>query len=764
MDGEPLDGAPLSDSGSDCDDELATQLRLAEVAAAIGIKPQNMKRGGSVSESKLQAFALGGLGKKSRVQVAREAAAAKQRQAEADAAAVYEEFAASFEVGSGPANPPGQQQAFVVGETEGGDDGKGNAARAVATLGQRYVPPSQPKRAAKPRSKSSRKAAAAAAFGGADSDDDAEDADLALQRKKRGPNAGAAFLEELKRKQGPAAAPSASSAGGGGAWQSTSFSSAGSVAARGSLTQGGASGWDRPPTAQAAAAAQNDGPTTNLFVQNLPHTVSELELAQRFSYFGALASVKLWLPRGEELAQQQRSGQPAPLSGFVNFMQRADAEQALDAMHGKAIAGHSGGPAAAISWGQAVAIPLGSVAQYACTGPRANAAERGMNLGSQQQQQARGSASTLQRDEAHGLEAGAKLVLVRSPTDHAQLALIDTTAKFAAGASGRAFERELKKRERGENGGARDRRFAFLFETASPEHCFYMWRAFSLATGATLEAWPAGDFQMAERGPMWRPPRCPIALDPPSFADESGSTFSEGACEPPERFEGPVDDDGRPRIMRGRLSPTQRAALVNKLRGLTVERASIADGLLFALDHSEAAEDVVQVLVDSLTRPHTESRVEAKLARLYLVSDILHNSSAAVPKASHFRTSLHDQLAAVMQSLAEALRSIPGRITAQEMRERVLAVLSCWAQWLLFPAADVANLRQIFIGQRAAAEHGAAQGQPSAKRAKVDDPGEIDLEEEDLDGVELNTSGGYEEQDLDGVALDDDDIDGVPID
>jgi len=44
----------------------------------------------------------------------------------------------------------------------------------------------------------------------------------------------------------------------------------------------------------------------------------------------------------------------------------------------------------------------------------------------------------------------------------------------------------------------------------------------------------------------------------------------------------------------------------------------------FALDYAEYASDIVEVLVESLTLPETP--ISMKIARLYLVSDILHNS------------------------------------------------------------------------------------------------------------------------------------------
>jgi U2-associated protein SR140 len=56
--------------------------------------------------------------------------------------------------------------------------------------------------------------------------------------------------------------------------------------------------------------------------------------------------------------------------------------------------------------------------------------------------------------------------------------------------------------------------------------------------------------------------------------------------------------------------------------------------MLFALDNADAAADVVEVLEESLTLPETPPAT--KLARLFLVNDILHNSTAPVRNASRW--------------------------------------------------------------------------------------------------------------------------------
>jgi hypothetical protein len=58
----------------------------------------------------------------------------------------------------------------------------------------------------------------------------------------------------------------------------------------------------------------------------------------------------------------------------------------------------------------------------------------------------------------------------------------------------------------------------------------------------------------------------------------------------------------------------------------------LLQAMVFALENADAAADVVEVLEEALTLPETAPAT--KLARLFLVNDILHNSTAPVRNAS----------------------------------------------------------------------------------------------------------------------------------
>ena len=71
------------------------------------------------------------------------------------------------------------------------------------------------------------------------------------------------------------------------------------------------------------------------------------------------------------------------------------------------------------------------------------------------------------------------------------------------------------------------------------------------------------------------------------------------------------------------LKPDDREEFEGLLQALTLERSDIEEGMMFALEHAESAKEVANILTDALTVSDTP--VTMKVARLFLMSDILHN-------------------------------------------------------------------------------------------------------------------------------------------
>eukprot|EP00953_Heterococcus_sp_UTEX-ZZ885_P039432 20213-Heterococcus_DN1.PRE.1 len=143
----------------------------------------------------------------------------------------------------------------------------------------------------------------------------------------------------------------------------------------------------------------------------------------------------------------------------------------------------------------------------------------------------------------------------------------------------------------------------------------------------------------------------------------------------------------------GRLSEADAAEFTALLSQLTVPRRHlIREAMGFALDKSDASSHIVELLTASLiadssfaTAAATASAIDQSaepdkqqqlppppvmVARLYLVSDILHNSSAPVRNSSSYRTLLQSALPRIFEALGAALRGVSGRMTARQLQDR----------------------------------------------------------------------------------------------
>jgi hypothetical protein len=90
-----------------------------------------------------------------------------------------------------------------------------------------------------------------------------------------------------------------------------------------------------------------EGYSTNLYVTGLPPTMDEKELAREFSPYGPIASVKILWPRSEEERLRGKN------CGFVSFMERRHAEDALKYMDGCVWDGYD----IRLCWGKTVRLP-----------------------------------------------------------------------------------------------------------------------------------------------------------------------------------------------------------------------------------------------------------------------------------------------------------------------------------------------------------------------------------------------------------------------
>lgn len=224
----------------------------------------------------------------------------------------------------------------------------------------------------------------------------------------------------------------------------------------------------------------------------------------------------------------------------------------------------------------------------------------------------------------------------------------------------------------------------------------------SLFFGDSLQLWRQSPFQFIVDGTWWVPPPLPI-MDPNNQSERTLSTLSQHLDRNSMRRE--LERGGsrrRGRILLGArpLSEFVRLTLMNTLRHLNSKRQTIREAMAFCIDNSFKCTEVVEIISESLTISHTSA--EKKLARLYLLSDILHNSKVMVKNASAYRTEIKKRLRGIFISIKECYdlqesSTDSGSKLKSDFRNRVKSVLYVWDRWNLFPANFVDSLRLIFL-------------------------------------------------------------------
>ncbi|KAG2463790.1 SR140 protein, partial [Polypterus senegalus] len=118
--------------------------------------------------------------------------------------------------------------------------------------------------------------------------------------------------------------------------------------------------------------------------------------------------------------------------------------------------------------------------------------------------------------------------------------------------------------------------------------------------------------------------------------------------------------------------PTERHRdkLENILRGMLPRKEDIGDAMVFCLEKAEAAEDIVGCIAESLSIIQTP--LQKKIARLYLVSDILYNSCAKVANASYYRKFFEAKLPQIFTDVSDAYKNIRARLQAEQFKNQDL--------------------------------------------------------------------------------------------
>ncbi|XP_026864373.1 U2 snRNP-associated SURP motif-containing protein isoform X2 [Electrophorus electricus] len=472
-----------------------------------------------------------------------------------------------------------------------------------------------------------------------------------------------------------------------------------------------------------------DPSTTNLYLGNINPQMNEEMLCQEFGRYGPLASVKIMWPRTDEERARERN------CGFVAFMTRRDAERALKHLNGKVIMNFE----MKLGWGKGVPIPPHpiyippSMMEHTLPPPPS-----GLPFNAQPKDRLKNPNAPMppppKSKEEFEKTLSQAIVKVVIPTERNLLSLIHRMIEFVV-REGPMFEAMIMNRE------INNPLYRFLFENQSPAHVYYRWKLYSILQGDSPTKWRTEDFRLFKNGSLWRPP----PLNP----------YLHGT---PDDEEGD-DDDEEETSKKGSLKDDERDKLEEMLRGLTPKRSDIAEAMLFCLTHADAAEEVVDCVTESLSILKTP--LPKKIARLYLVSDVLYNSSAKVANASYYRKFFETKLCQIFSDLNATFKTIQGHLQSEHFKQRVMSCFRAWEEWAVYPDPFLIKLQNIFLGLVSLDSDKEVEVPEQVEQ--VEDIDGAPIVEEELDGAPLEDVDGTP---LDGAPLDGapmDDLDGVPI-
>ena len=130
-------------------------------------------------------------------------------------------------------------------------------------------------------------------------------------------------------------------------------------------------------------------------------------------------------------------------------------------------------------------------------------------------------------------------------------------------------------------------------------------------------------------------------------------------------------------------------------RQLCASRHAICEAVAFCFEHSSASTQICQLLKDLLL--DRDSSVETRVARLYLLSDVLFNSQQpGIKNAFRYRDAIEKMAPAVFASLGQHGDVPLSRMTRHKIQMAVRAVLAAWTNWSVFDHTFLDELEASF--------------------------------------------------------------------
>ena len=348
-----------------------------------------------------------------------------------------------------------------------------------------------------------------------------------------------------------------------------------------------------------------------------------MDLCNEFGIFGPIASVKIMWPRGLDSSISS-------LSGFVSFMERADAAKAIAALDGKVLRQAE----LRVGWGK----PIKTIPQrpYYIHPELAKkvAVAKGVSL------KLPGAMNLMTTGNISTITAVERKQEVCIPDDLRTLRLIHRMAERVI-IHGAAFEAAILLKEKD------NPLFTFLTDPTCSAHLYYRWRVYSLLQGDSLRSWSLEPFKIFE-GDMGFivPPSIPEFPMDQNDSDDEEEAFVFDEEEEAFLFpdEARASDTAR-RNPSMPLSPRNRGLLEDQLRDITIEKGKIADCMFFCMRHCYAMAEILALIEKSIFKNGNNGANGKRravsftrtMAKIFLLSDILHNSGNPMLNAWKYR-------------------------------------------------------------------------------------------------------------------------------
>lgn len=441
--------------------------------------------------------------------------------------------------------------------------------------------------------------------------------------------------------------------------------------------------------------------------------------AKFLSFLGDLYSVKIMWPRTNEERARNRN------TGFVCFMSRKDAEDAVDAYCDADVFGN--GRRIVLRWGKNVkkTVKFGvGVPSNMRKKPRSNNLvdtnsqkeathesfeKKQRNPLEENKADADQLSAVLKDSVAHVYDPvkSADAIIVTAPADAKRVKFISTVASFVA-KDGSLLEQKLIENE------SSNPDFQFLShrdcdDEQMEEHIYYRWRVYSFCQGDGENSWRTEPFVMFEpNGRWWIPPSLNIeAAHKEEEADKLREKDRLAAKEERRKLAQKFTtgrETERARFSRGelKLNDWERKTFDDLLRKkLCASQESICNAMSFAFEKSGAAREVSAMLKESLLEQDGGISADTRIARLFLLSDILFNSQQpGVKNAFQYRDAIEKMSPDIFASLGRHGNGRAGRMTMNKLRKAVSSVLSAWVNWSVFDTSYIDELESKFEGRK----------------------------------------------------------------